>query len=104
MQRMSTGDRNDYDARRPMTSLTAFGVCELAHLWRAWEGVALAGDKQGFDVWQGLLAAYFLPDADSGPVFSDDGDSYFIPAEPLSANRPARDENAVWLAAEALRV
>jgi hypothetical protein len=104
MRRISSGDRNDYDARRPMTSLTAFGVCELAHLWRAWEGVALVGDKQGFDVWQGLLAAYFLPDADSGPVFSDEGDTYFIPAEPLSANRPVRDENAVWLAAEALRV
>ncbi|HEV3340989.1 MAG TPA: hypothetical protein VG125_11550, partial [Pirellulales bacterium] len=101
---IAAGDRNDYDPRRPMTSLSAFGVCELAHLWRAWEGVALAGDKQGFDVWQGLLAAYFLPDADGGPVFSDDGETYFIPAEPLSSDRAPRDENAVWLAAEALRV
>jgi hypothetical protein len=104
MRRIATGDRNDYDPRRPMTSLGAFGVCELAHLWRAWDGVALAGDKQGFDVWQGLLAAYFLPDADGGPVVSDDGEAYFIPAEPLLSDRAPRDENAVWLAAEALRL
>jgi hypothetical protein len=101
MRRIASGDRNDYDARRPMTSLTAYGVCELAHLWRAWEGVALAGDKQGFDIWQGLLASYFLPDADKGQTDNPTG-AFFIPAEPLSVDRPTRGDNSVWLAAEAL--
>jgi hypothetical protein len=102
MRRVASGDRNDYDPRRPMTSLTAYGICELAHLWRAWDGVALAGDKQGFDVWQGLLAAYFLPDADEEQTAAARSDTYFIPAEPLSADRPTRGDNAVWLSAEAL--
>jgi hypothetical protein len=102
MRRLASGDRNDYDPRRPMTSLTAFGVCELAHLWRAWEGVALVGDRQGFDAWQGLLAAYFLPDLDGGQASPADADVYFIPAEPLSPGRPPRGDNAMWLAAEAL--
>jgi len=102
MRRVASGDRNDRDPRRPMTSLTAFGVCELAHLWRAWDGVSLAGDKQGFDVWQGLLAAYFLPDLDTTQATPDNPDAYFIPAEPLSPDRPPRGDNAVWLAAEAL--
>lgn len=100
MRRLADGDRNDRDARRPLTSLSAFGICELAHLWRAWEGVALAGDKRGFDVWQGLLAAYFLPDLDSGPPPA--ADSYFIPAEPLAADRLPRSDNGLTLAAEAL--
>lgn len=101
MRRIATGDLNDYDPRRPMTSLTAYGVCELAHLWRAWDGVALAGDKQGFDIWQGLLASYFLPEADEGQT-ENPADSFFIPAEPLAADRPTRGDNSVWMAAEAL--
>lgn len=101
MRRIASGDRNDHDPRRPMTSLSAFGICELAHLWRAWDGVALAGDKQGFDVWQGLLAAYFLPDVEEQAA-PDNSDAYFIPAEPLSPDRLPRGDNSVWLAAEAL--
>lgn len=100
MRRLAEGDHNDRDPRRPLTSLSAFGVCELAHLWRAWEGVALAGDKRGFDVWQGLLAAYFLPDFDQGSEPASD--SYVIPAEPLAPDRLPRSDNGLALAAEAL--
>ncbi|HVX10011.1 MAG TPA: hypothetical protein VHC22_02305 [Pirellulales bacterium] len=99
MRRIAEGDRNDRDPRRPMTSLSAFGICELAHLWRAWEGVALAADKQGFDVWQGLLGAYFLPDLDAT---TNTADTYLIPAEPLSPERAPRSENALAIAAETL--
>ncbi|HET6879662.1 MAG TPA: hypothetical protein VFI31_05895, partial [Pirellulales bacterium] len=111
MRRLAEGDRNDHDPRRPLTSLSAFGVCELAHLWRAWEGVALAGDKRGFDVWQGLLAAYLLPDLDKDFGASDFGagdaepagaDGYVIPAEPLSPDRLPRSDNGLTLAAETL--
>ncbi len=100
MRRLAEGDRNDHDPRRPLTSLSAFGICELAHLWRAWEGVALAGDKPGFDVWQGLLAAYFLPDLDNEPLAASD--SFLIPAEPLAPDRLPRSDNGLTLAAEAL--
>jgi hypothetical protein len=106
MRRIAEGDRNDHDPRRPLTSLSAFGICELAHLWRAWEGVALAGDRRGFDVWQGLLAAYFLPDLDNEPADADaepgTADGYVIPAEPLSPDRLPRSDNGLALAAEAL--
>ena len=102
MRRITSGDRNDHDPRRPVTAMTAFGICELAHLWRAWEGVALAGDKQGFHVWQGLLAAYFLPDLDGQAAPASEADHYFIPAEPLLPGHPPRSDNSLWLAAETL--
>ena len=107
MRRIATGDHNDHDPRRPLTAMTAFGICELAHLWRAWEGVALAGDKQGFNTWQGLLAAYFLPDIDKQEVDEQSAhssaDRYFIPAEPLRAGHLPRSDNGLWMAAETLR-
>lgn len=101
LRRLTADDRNDYDARRPNGTLTAFAVCELAYLTRAWEGESLVTDKRGLDVWQGLLAGFFLPDLD-GPVDAT-GNDYFIPAEPASPDHPPRDERAMWAAAGPLR-
>jgi hypothetical protein len=101
LRRLTTDDRNDYDARRPNGSLTAFAACELAYLTRAWEGESLVTDKRGLDVWQGLLAAFFLPDLDAPE--GDAANDYFIPAEPSSPDHPPRDERAMWAAAGPLR-
>lgn len=94
--------RNDYDPRRPDTALAAFGICELAHLGRAWEGLEAVGNTAGLDIWQGLLNAYLLPDLDEEPTTAAPPDEYFIPTEPSSPERPPRNENAMWLAAAPL--
>lgn len=99
LRRAAGNFRNDYDPRRPDAALAAFAICELAHLGRAWEGLEAVGDTAGFDVWQGLLHAYFLPDLDDRPAAPTQRDEYFIPSEPSSLEHRPRHENALWLAA-----